>query len=236
MVCPSGFAHPIVLCYLQGLTYDAAADRLGLSAIAIRGRLARAREQLRRRLIRRGVTVPAALLAAGAAGQSGSGHPRHADPDHHSRRSEVGNGEYGHDAGAGSLEFHAAEPAQCRRDRVVPRHREQLLGMAYLRRRRGRPSQSWSGCRKDTWSQRMCPGSRIQSLRRRCETRGYKNKSARTEAAKRRQAQVDEGNGGSPGNPREGERGSKAGTGDGARHAVGQRAVACRQRVGIRLV
>ena len=72
---PERLRAPIVLCYLQGLTYDAAADRLGLSAIAIRGRLARAREQLRRRLIRRGVTVPAALLVAGATGRAEAAIP-----------------------------------------------------------------------------------------------------------------------------------------------------------------
>jgi RNA polymerase sigma factor (sigma-70 family) len=64
---PERLRAPIVLCYMQGLTYDAAAERLGLSGVAIRGRLARARERLRRQLNRRGVTVPAGLLVAGAA-------------------------------------------------------------------------------------------------------------------------------------------------------------------------
>jgi len=66
---PERLRAPIVLCYLQGLTYDAAAHRLGLSDVAIRGRLARARERLRQRLIRRGVAVPAGLLVAGGVGQ-----------------------------------------------------------------------------------------------------------------------------------------------------------------------
>ncbi len=57
---------PVVLCYLQGLTYAAAAHQLGLSEMAVRGRLARARDRLRQRLSRRGVTVPARLLVAGA--------------------------------------------------------------------------------------------------------------------------------------------------------------------------
>jgi RNA polymerase sigma factor (sigma-70 family) len=64
---PEGLRAPVVLCYLQGLSYAEAALRLGLSAVAIQGRLARARQRLRTRLIRRGVTVPAAGLAAGAA-------------------------------------------------------------------------------------------------------------------------------------------------------------------------
>ena len=67
MLCPSDCAAPMVLCCLQGLTYEAAARELGLSAAAIRGRLARVRERLRRRLARRGVTVPAGFLIAGAA-------------------------------------------------------------------------------------------------------------------------------------------------------------------------
>ncbi len=52
---------PIVLCYLEGLTHDQAAARLGWPVGTVRSRLARARDQLRVRLVRRGVTVPAAL-------------------------------------------------------------------------------------------------------------------------------------------------------------------------------
>lgn len=64
---PERLRAPIVHCYLQGLTYSAAAHRLGLSEVAVRGRLARARERLRRRLTHRGVIIPAGLLVAGAA-------------------------------------------------------------------------------------------------------------------------------------------------------------------------
>jgi RNA polymerase sigma factor (sigma-70 family) len=67
---PDRLRAPVVLCYLQGLTYDAAGHQLGLSETAVRGRLARARERLRHRLTRRGVTVPAGLLAAGAVAQA----------------------------------------------------------------------------------------------------------------------------------------------------------------------
>jgi RNA polymerase sigma factor (sigma-70 family) len=59
---PAQLRTPIILCYLEGLTYDAAADRLGKSAVTIRGRLARGREQLRRRLTRRGVTLTTGSL------------------------------------------------------------------------------------------------------------------------------------------------------------------------------
>jgi len=72
---PKRLRAPIVLCYLQGLTYDAAADRLGLSAAAIRGRLARARNRLRKRLTRRGVTMPAGFLVASAAGRAHAAIP-----------------------------------------------------------------------------------------------------------------------------------------------------------------
>ena len=38
---PERLRAPVVLCYLQGLTYAAAAHQLGLSEVAFRGRLAR---------------------------------------------------------------------------------------------------------------------------------------------------------------------------------------------------
>jgi RNA polymerase sigma factor (sigma-70 family) len=63
---PDRLRAPVVLCYLEGLTYDAAAHQLKLSEGAFRGRLAQARERLRRRLTGRGVTIPAGLLVAGA--------------------------------------------------------------------------------------------------------------------------------------------------------------------------
>jgi RNA polymerase sigma factor (sigma-70 family) len=58
---PEKYRAPVVLCYLEALSYRAAADRLGVSEDAVRGRLARARERLRTRLTRRGVEVPAIL-------------------------------------------------------------------------------------------------------------------------------------------------------------------------------
>jgi RNA polymerase sigma factor (sigma-70 family) len=72
---PERLRQAIVLCYLQGLSYAEAAHRLGLSAVAIQGRLARARERLQRRLIRRGLTIPAGLLAAGAVSQAQAAIP-----------------------------------------------------------------------------------------------------------------------------------------------------------------
>ena len=63
---PERFREPLVLCYLEGLTYDEAARRLHLSSATLHGRLQRGRERLRRRLQQRGVALPelgsAALL------------------------------------------------------------------------------------------------------------------------------------------------------------------------------
>ena len=72
---PERLRAPIVLCYLEGLSYAAAAHHLRVSESVIRGRLARARNRLRRRLTRLGVTVPAGLLIAGAANQAQAAIP-----------------------------------------------------------------------------------------------------------------------------------------------------------------
>ena len=59
---PDVLRGPLVLCYLQGRTRDEAAEALGCSLAMLKRRLARGRAVLRDRLIRRGVTVPAAGL------------------------------------------------------------------------------------------------------------------------------------------------------------------------------
>jgi RNA polymerase sigma factor (sigma-70 family) len=66
---PERLRAPLVLCYLEGLTYGAAAHQLGLSDGTLRGRLAQARDRLRRRLTWRGVNTPAVLLTAGVSTQ-----------------------------------------------------------------------------------------------------------------------------------------------------------------------
>ncbi len=69
---PEKYRSAVVLCYLEGLTTEAAARRLGCPQGTVLSRLSRAREQLRRRLTRRGVAVPAGLLTAGSAPLGGS--------------------------------------------------------------------------------------------------------------------------------------------------------------------
>ncbi len=60
---PEKYRRPVVLCYVEGLTQEAAARRLRWKAGVLRGRLDRARLRLRGRLVRRGL-APAAILAA----------------------------------------------------------------------------------------------------------------------------------------------------------------------------
>ncbi len=60
---PERLRRPVVLCYLEGLTHDEAADRLGCPVGTVRSRLARGRDRLRRGLTRRGL-APAAPTPA----------------------------------------------------------------------------------------------------------------------------------------------------------------------------
>ncbi len=60
---PAKYRCPIILCYLEGLAYEDAAQRLGWPKGTLAGRVARARNMLRKRLLRRGVALPVALAA-----------------------------------------------------------------------------------------------------------------------------------------------------------------------------
>lgn len=57
------FREPIVLCVFEGHTHAVAATRLGWPVGTVASRLARAKDVLRDRLVRRGVVLPAAGLA-----------------------------------------------------------------------------------------------------------------------------------------------------------------------------
>ncbi len=67
---PEKHRLPVVLCDLEGLSYEQAAGRLRWTVPTLRCRLSRARQQLQGRLARRGITAGAVgvVLAAGAAG------------------------------------------------------------------------------------------------------------------------------------------------------------------------
>ena len=67
----------VVLCYLEGLTHEEAADRLGWPVGTVKGRLSRAREKLRARLTRRGVALPAAAIASTLARGASAAIPLH---------------------------------------------------------------------------------------------------------------------------------------------------------------
>src|SRR5262245_39578729 len=58
---PARLRDPLLLCYLDGLSQDEAAAALGCTTTAVKGRVARGRERLRRLLGRRGLSLSAAL-------------------------------------------------------------------------------------------------------------------------------------------------------------------------------
>lgn len=64
---PQKYRSPVVLCYLEGQTHDQAAQQLGWPVGSVRSRLSWARERLRSRLIRRGLSPTLGLLGLAAA-------------------------------------------------------------------------------------------------------------------------------------------------------------------------
>jgi RNA polymerase sigma factor (sigma-70 family) len=61
---PARHRVPLVLCYLEGLTALQVAEQLGWPPGTVRSRLARGRERLRSRLIRRGLALSSAAIVA----------------------------------------------------------------------------------------------------------------------------------------------------------------------------
>jgi RNA polymerase sigma factor (sigma-70 family) len=61
---PARYRSALILCYLEGRRQDEAARELGCSLGALCGRLVRGRECLRKRMVRRGVALPAGLAGA----------------------------------------------------------------------------------------------------------------------------------------------------------------------------
>jgi RNA polymerase sigma factor (sigma-70 family) len=67
---PEKYRAPVLLCYLQGLTYEEAARQLGCPPGTLSVRLRRARERLRVRLTQRGLAPCAGVLTVALAGRA----------------------------------------------------------------------------------------------------------------------------------------------------------------------
>jgi RNA polymerase sigma factor (sigma-70 family) len=73
---PARYRGPLLLCYLEGLTRDQAAARLGVPPATLKSQLDRGRKRLGDALTRRGVSLGAGLLAIAATSPAGASPPR----------------------------------------------------------------------------------------------------------------------------------------------------------------
>jgi RNA polymerase sigma factor (sigma-70 family) len=69
---PTVYRLPVLLCCLEGRSQEEAARQLGWTPGSVKGRLERGRARLHQRLVRRGLTLSAALAAAALSGRAGS--------------------------------------------------------------------------------------------------------------------------------------------------------------------
>jgi hypothetical protein len=73
---PAIYREPLVLCYLQGLTRDQAAARLGVPRATLKGQLDRGRKKLADALPRRGIDIGAGLIAVAASTSARASSPK----------------------------------------------------------------------------------------------------------------------------------------------------------------
>lgn len=72
---PPRYREPLLLCYLEGLTQAETARQLGWPLGTVATRVKRAKEALGRRLVRRGIAVPATVVAGLLARDAAAGLP-----------------------------------------------------------------------------------------------------------------------------------------------------------------
>jgi RNA polymerase sigma factor (sigma-70 family) len=73
---PTRYRAPLVLCYLEGLTLDEAAVRLGIPLATLKTRAARGRKRLAAALTRRGCALGLGLLALAVTSSAGASPPQ----------------------------------------------------------------------------------------------------------------------------------------------------------------